>query len=150
MRNTAAVFLSCLVLGGYGMLPARADCAPPKFIVFFSDRSAELPAVGKAIVKTAAAGIEKNHPISVLIAADTGGSTGLSESRFAAVRKVLIDEGVSPKMIVRTPIRGPRLIETGTANDRVEIRLLSGGASSGGLCATSQGASRHRNRVVET
>ena len=130
------------------MSPARAGCAPPKFIVFFSDRSAELPAVGRAIVKTAATGIEKNHPISVLIAADAG--AGLSGSRFAAVRKALIDEGVSPKMIVRTPIRGPRLIETGTADDRVEIRLLSGNASSGGLCETSQGASRHRNRVAET
>jgi hypothetical protein len=134
------------------MSPARAGCAPPKFIVFFSDRSAELPAVGKAIVKTAANGIRQNRPLSVLIAADTKGSggKGLSEPRFAAVRQALIDQGVSPKLIARTPIRGPRLIETGTADDRVEIRLLSGNASSGGLCETSQGASRHRNRVFET
>lgn len=134
------------------MSPARADCAPPKFIVFFSDRSAELPAVGKAIVKTAANGIQQNRPISVFIATGTRGSDGkgLSEPRFAAVRRALIDEGVSPKLIARAPIRGLRLMETGTANDRVEIRLLSGKASSGGLCETSQGASRHRNRVFET
>jgi hypothetical protein len=149
MRKAAAVLLSYLVLGGHAMSPARADCAPPKFIVFFSDRSAELPAVGKAIVKTAANGIEQNRPLSVLVATGSDGK-GLSEPRFAAVRRALIEEGVSPKLIARGPIRGPRLMDTGTANDRVEIRLLSGNASSAGLCATSQGASRHRNRAFDT
>ena len=134
------------------MSAAHAGCTPPKFIVFFSDRSSELPAVGKAIVKTAADGIERNRPLSVLVAAGPAGGdgTGLSEPRFAAVRKALIEQGVSPKLIARAPIRGPRLMDTGTANDRVEIRLLSGNASSAGLCATSQGASRHRNRTFET
>ncbi len=140
--------LGCVILGGYGTLPARAECAPPKFIVFFSDRSAEVPAVGKAIVRTAANGIEQKHPESVLIAANA--NADLSRSRFAAVRRALIEEGVSSKLIARAPIRGPRLIETGTADDRVEIRLLSSGANAGGLCETSQGANRHRNRGAET
>jgi hypothetical protein len=132
------------------MSPARADCAPPNFIVFFSDKSVELPAVAKSIVRTAAHGIEQARPISVLVATGGRGGAGLSQSRFAVVRQALIAEGVSPKLIARAPINGPRLIETGTADERVEIRLLSSDASASGLCEVSQGVNRHRNRAFET
>ena len=82
-------------------------------------------------MKTAAAKIETSHPATVVIAAGVkaGDSMGLSEPRFAAVRKALIDNGVRQDLIARASISGPKLVETdgaaSTADQRVEIRLLS-------------------------
>jgi hypothetical protein len=153
MRNAAAILIGCLVLGGYEASYAFAGSAPSKFIVFFSDRSTELPDVGKTIVKTAATCIEQTHPASVRIAAGAkpGGNMELSKPRFAAVRRALIDEGVSQKLIARAPIAGPKLVGAGTADDRVEISLFSTiGASSASSCAQPRSGTQYRNRVSET
>jgi hypothetical protein len=75
----------------------------------------------------------------------------LSKPRFAAVRRALIDEGVSQKLIARAPIAGPKLVGAGTADDRVEISLFSTtGASSASPCEQLRSGTQYRNRVSET
>jgi hypothetical protein len=131
MRKAAAVALVCLALGGCDTLHEYAGDAQQRFIVFFSGKSTELPDNGKTIVKSAAARIERTHPATVVIAAGvkSGDNMELSQSRFAVVRRALIDNGVRQDLIARAPIPGPKLAEIAvadnTADQRVEITLLN-------------------------
>jgi outer membrane protein OmpA-like peptidoglycan-associated protein len=119
--------LVCLLLAGCDTLRQYAGDAEPRFIVFFSAQSTELPDDGKTIVKTAAANIERTHPASVLIVAGakSGNNMELSEPRFAVVRQALIDDGVSQDLIARSAIPGAKLAgNSATGDQRVEITLF--------------------------
>ena len=63
---------------------------------------------------------------TVQIAAGVSSGMEMSAPRFAAVRKALIDDGVAEDLIARSAIPDPKL-DTGTARQRVEIRLLMKG-----------------------
>jgi outer membrane protein OmpA-like peptidoglycan-associated protein len=132
MREKIAIALLCVVaLSGCATYRNVHDYVygPPKvFIVFFPVKSADLTPDAAAIVKTAAVEIQKQHPVMVQIAAGVapGGNMEMSAPRFAAVRKLLVDDGVSEDMIARSAIADPQL-DTGPARQRVEIRLLANG-----------------------
>jgi len=77
-------------------------------------------------VKDAAVAIGRQHPATVQIAAGVAAGMEKSQPRFAAVRKLLVDDGVPEDIIARSAIPDPQL-DTGTARQRVEIRLLAKG-----------------------
>ena len=123
----APLVLVCLTLAGCDTLRQSASGVEPRFIVFFLAQSTKLPDDGKTIVKTAAANIERTHPVSVLIAAGakSGNDMELSGPRFAVVRQALIDDGVSQDLIARSAIPGAKLAgNSATGDQRVEITLL--------------------------
>ena len=128
MRVWIASLFVCLALAGCGTVHELAYGKPTAFIVFFEQKSATLTPAGVAIVKSAADAIRKQHPATVQIAAGVaaGGNMEMSQPRFAAVRKQLIDDGVDEDTIARSAIPDPKL-DTGPARQRVEIRLLAKG-----------------------
>jgi hypothetical protein len=125
MRGKIAIILLCAALGGCETVH-NFVYGPPKFIVFFPEKSADLTPDGAAIVKTAAAAIHNQHPATVQIAAGVapGGNMEMAAPRFAAVRQALVDDGVAQDIIARSAIPDPQL-DQGPARQRVEIRLLS-------------------------
>jgi len=125
----AALVLLCGGLFGCTTVHDFVYGPPTTFIVFFPANSAELTPDAAAIVKTAAVAIRRQHPKTVDIAAGVaaGGNMEMSAPRFAAVRKLLIDDGVDEDSIARSAIPDPKL-DTGPARQRVEIRLLAKGA----------------------
>jgi outer membrane protein OmpA-like peptidoglycan-associated protein len=128
MRVWIASLFVCLVLAGCGTMHDFVYGQPTTFIVFFPVKSADLTPDAADIVKTAAAEIRRQHPATVAIAAGVaaGGNMEMSQPRFAAVRKLLIDDGVDENIIARSAIADPKL-DTGPARQRVEIRLLAKG-----------------------
>jgi outer membrane protein OmpA-like peptidoglycan-associated protein len=117
----------CLALAGCGTVHDFVYGPPSTFIVFFPAKSAELTPDAADIVKIAAAAIGRQHPETVQIAAGvTAGGNEMSQPRFAVVRKLLVDDGVPENIIARSAIPDPKL-DTGTARQRVEIRLLAKG-----------------------
>lgn len=129
MREKFAIALLCVAaLSGCATYHRVHDyvMGPPKvFIVFFPLKSADLTPEAADIVKVAAVQIQKQHPATVQIAAGVapGGNMEMSAPRFAAVHKLLVDDGVPEDIIARSAIADPKL-DTGTARQRVEIRLL--------------------------
>lgn len=129
MREKIAIALLCVVaLSGCTTYTRVHDyvMGPPKvFIVFFPVKSADMTPDGIDIVKVAANQIQKQHPQAVQIAAGVapGGNMEMSAPRFAAVRQMLIDDGVAEDLIARSAIADPQL-DKGPARQRVEIRLL--------------------------
>ena len=123
MRGKISTILVCLALAGCGTMFHET---PSTFIVFFPDKSAQLSPDAATIVKDAASVIARTHPQTVQIAAGVTSGMEMSAPRFAAVRKALIDDGVSEDAIARSAIPDPKL-DTGTARQRVEIRLLMKG-----------------------
>ena len=128
MRVRIATLFVCLGLAGCGTVHDFVYGPPTTFIVFFPEKSATLTPDATDIVKTAAAAIRKQHPATVQIAAGVaaGGNMEMSQPRFAAVRKLLVDDGVDENTIARSAIPDPKL-DTGPARQRVEIRLLAKG-----------------------
>ena len=128
MRVWIATLCVCLGLAGCGTVHELAYGRPTAFIVFFEAQSATLTPDAVSIVKSAADAIRRQHPATVQIAAGVapGGNMELSQPRFAAVRKQLIDDGVAEDTISRSAIPDPKL-DTGPARQRVEIRLLAKG-----------------------
>ena len=134
MRVIFATALLCVALAGCTTYHAVHDYfyGPPRFIVFFPGDSATLTPDARTIVKAASARIASSHPAAVVIAAGVtaGDNMELSEPRFAAVHDELVADGVSTDLIARASIPGPKIAEaatkagTGTADQRVEIRLL--------------------------
>ena len=128
MWGRIALLLVCLALAGCETSRSvyHYFVGPPKvFIVFFPANSAALTPDASDIVKTAAAAIRRQHPAAVQIAAGVapGGNMEMSQPRFAAVHKLLVDDGVPDDIIARSAIPDPKL-DTGPARQRVEIRLL--------------------------
>jgi hypothetical protein len=132
MREKIAIALLCVAaLSGCATYTRVHDyvMGPPKvFIVFFPVNSAALTPDATSIVKVAASQIQKQHPAAVQIAAGVapGGNMEMSAPRFAAVHKLLIDDGVPEDIIARSAIPDPQL-DQGPARQRVEIRLLANG-----------------------
>ena len=118
----------CLGLAGCGTVHDFVYGPPTTFIVFFQDKSTDLTPDAVSIVKSAADAIRRQHPATVQIAAGVaaGGNMEMSQPRFAAVRKQLVDDGVDEDVIARSAIPDPKL-DTGPARQRVEIRLLAKG-----------------------
>jgi hypothetical protein len=128
MRETIALAFVCVSLTGCTTVHDYVYGSPKTFIVFFETKSPDLTPDAAAIVKIAAAAIQKQHPPTVQIAAGVaaGGNMEMAVPRFAAVRQKLIDDGVSEDIIARSAIPDPKL-DTGAARQRVEIRLLANG-----------------------
>jgi outer membrane protein OmpA-like peptidoglycan-associated protein len=128
MRVWIATLCVCLGLAGCGTVHKFVYGQPTTFIVFFEQKSSTLTPDAVSIVKSAADTIRKQHPKTVQIAAGVapGGNMEMSQPRFAAVRQLLIDDGVDESIIARSAIPDPKL-DTGTARQRVEIRLLANG-----------------------
>jgi flagellar motor protein MotB len=131
MREKIAIALLCVGLAGCSTYQSVHDYVygPPKvFIVFFPVKSADLSPDAIGIVKIAAQQIQQQHPATVQIASGVaaGGNMEMSAPRFAAVHKLLVDDGVPEDLIARSAIPDPKL-DTGTARQRVEIRLLAKG-----------------------
>jgi hypothetical protein len=129
MRVKIAIALACAAaLAGCTTVHDFVYGPPTTFIVFFPEKSADLTPDAVDIVKTAAAEIARQHPATVQIAAGVapGGNMEMSQPRFAAVRKRLVDDGVAQDLIARSAIPDPKL-DTGPARQRVEIRLLAKG-----------------------
>jgi hypothetical protein len=126
MRGKIIIVLVCLALAGCGTVHNIVYGPPSTFIVFFPVKSADLSPDAATIVKDAASVIARTHPQTVQIAAGVSSGMEMSAPRFAAVRKALIDDGVSEDLIARSAIPDPKL-DTGTARQRVEIRLLMKG-----------------------
>ena len=126
MRVKIAIVLLCLGLAGCGTVRNLVYGPPTTFIVFFPAKSAEIAPDAADIVKTAAAAVRRQHPATVQIAAGVAAGNEMSQPRFAAVRKLLVDDGVPEDIIARSAIPDPKL-DTGTARQRVEIRLLAKG-----------------------
>jgi hypothetical protein len=123
--RTAALLLLCLGLVGCTTVHDYIYGPPKVFIVFFPAKSADPTPDVVDIVKSAATAIKKRHPAAVQIAAGVaaGGNMEMSQPRFAAVHKLLVDDGVPEDIIARSAIADPQL-DTGPARQRVEIRLL--------------------------
>ncbi len=116
----------CLGLAGCETVHNIVYGPPTTFIVFFQDKSPDLSPDAMSIVKSAADAVRRQHPATVAIAAGVASNMEMSQPRFAAVRKALIDDGVSEDVIARSAIADPKL-DTGPARQRVEIRLLAKG-----------------------
>ena len=128
MRVRIASVVLCLGLAGCGTVRNLVYGPPATFIVFFQDKSTDLTPDAASIVKSAADAVHKQHPATVAIAAGVapGGNMEMSQPRFVAVRKALVDDGVDENIIARSAIADPKL-DTGPARQRVEIRLLAKG-----------------------
>ena len=126
MRVWIATVCVCLGLAGCGTVRNLVYGPPATFIVFFQDKSTDLTPDAASIVKSAADAVHKQHPATVAIAAGVAANMEMSQPRFAAVRKALIDDGVDENIIARSAIADPKL-DTGPARQRVEIRLLAKG-----------------------
>jgi outer membrane protein OmpA-like peptidoglycan-associated protein len=126
MRGKIATVFVCLALAGCGTVHDFVYGPPTTFIVFFQEKSTDLSPDAMSIVKSAADAVRKQHPATVAIAAGVASNMELSQPRFAAVRKALIDDGMPEDLIARSAIADPKL-DTGTARQRVEIRLLMKG-----------------------
>jgi len=128
MRVWIATVCVCLGLAGCGTVRNLVYGPPTTFIVFFQDKSTDLTPDAASIVKSAADAVHKQHPATVAIAAGVapGGNMEMSQPRFVAVRKALVDDGVDENIIARSAIADPKL-DTGPARQRVEIRLLAKG-----------------------
>jgi outer membrane protein OmpA-like peptidoglycan-associated protein len=129
MRAKIAIVLACAAaLAGCTTVHDMVYGPPTTFIVFFPEKSADLTPDAADIVKTAAGQVKKQHPATVQIAAGVapGGNMEMSQPRFAAVRKLLVEDGVDEDRIARSAIADPKL-DTGPARQRVEIRLLAKG-----------------------
>ncbi|HEX4860015.1 MAG TPA: hypothetical protein VFV07_02180 [Rhizomicrobium sp.] len=123
-----AIACVCLGLAGCESVHSFVYGPPTTFIVFFQDKSTDLTPDAASIVKSAADAIHRQHPATVAIAAGVapGGNMEMSQPRFAAVRKALVDDGIDEDIIARSAIADPKL-DTGPARQRVEIRLLAKG-----------------------
>jgi len=126
MRVWIAALFVCLGLAGCETVQNFVYGPPTTFIVFFQEKSTDLTPDAMSIVKSAADAIRKQRPATVAIAAGVASNMEMSQPRFAAVRKALIDDGVSEDLIARSAIADPKL-DTGPARQRVEIRLLAKG-----------------------
>lgn len=111
----------CATLAGC----ATQQAAPSTFVVFFTPNSSTLTPEAVPALDRAAAAIKQTHPAQVAIAAGVArsGALPLAEPRYQAVRKALVDRGVSEGMIARSslPVEGASIDPTGY--QRVEIIL---------------------------
>ncbi len=121
----AAVLLSITLAGCKLLMPEP----PPVYVVFFEAKDAALNEDGLRIVKDAAVKARLSHPKMVQIAVPTtqvapGYDTSLSEPRYAAVARALIDAGVDETIIARASLTTDDAKTDASGARRVEIRLV--------------------------
>ncbi len=121
-----AALVFCALLAGCKLLMPEP---PPVYVVFFEAKDASLNDDGLRIVKDAAAKARLSRPRMVQIAVPTtqvapGYDTALSEPRYAAVAKALIDAGVDETIIARASLTTDDAKTDASGARRVEIRLV--------------------------
>lgn len=132
VRNSAKIITRALApLAGILLLSACADQAPRKYVVFFSNRSAELDEAASTVVAQVA---EKasHHPSRIVqvegyaaAGGDLSADALLAIQRAKVVTEKLQADGVPADHIVQTP-RAPSTLEgMAVGSRRVEIELVS-------------------------
>lgn len=134
LKIVIAGALLALVLAGCQAKPAApvaTASVPHNYIVFFRFDSADLTPDAHKVVDQAAAAIKDLKPSTVSLAGftDQDGTTAhnlhLSERRVAAVEQELAMDGVDPKLVLRIPLGESEAALEGTADRRIEIRIIA-------------------------
>ena len=130
MRKILVLALAA-ALSGCATMTALFHSPPPVYVVFFPDRSTDLPKAGQKIADDAAAAAKLDGAKTVQL---TGPSTkiapgydpSLAEPRIHAVELALIADGVAQNRLVRASetTDGVNVKSDPSGAQRVEIRLV--------------------------